>query len=230
MERDEFYYYLHKTKLGNSGPEIIESLFNEGLKSKYHFSINSTMARVNGHELINYGLENEIKSYLGQGEEYDSVVVIKIPKKYFSDIIHRNGNIDPAVPMFREYYEDGRDWNSIFTPKLIQGVYCRDINKSFANPNFCPVFNPSGCQFSDEQIMNFDSVNSTNSLEWKQFAIARKKCSFQQLYTSDNTNHVWDSTISHYSQLYGINPKGMCKYSMPEDDKLLFEEIKRHYR
>ena len=64
----------------------------------------------------------------------------------------------------------------------------------------------------------------------KQFAIARKKCSFQQLYTSDNTNHVWDSTISHYSQLYGINPKGMCKYSMPEDDKLLFEEIKRHYR
>ena len=124
MERDEFYYYLHKTKLGNSGPEIIESLFNEGLKSRYHFSINSTMARVNEH-----GLEHEIKSYLGQDEEYDSVVVIKIPKKYFGDIIHRNGKIDPAVPMFREYYEEGYNWNSIFTPKLIQGVYCRDINK-----------------------------------------------------------------------------------------------------
>ena len=39
------------------------------------------MARVNEH-----GLEHEIKSYLGQDEEYDSVVVIKIPKKYFGDI------------------------------------------------------------------------------------------------------------------------------------------------
>lgn len=223
MNNNEFYYYLHKTKITDSG--MIESLFNDGLKSEYHFSINSTLARVNESDLTNNGIENEIIKYLGQTEEYNSVVMIKIPKRYFRDRIHRDGKTDPAVPMFREYFEEGWDWNAIFTPKLIQGVYCRDLNKSFTNPNFCPVFDPSGCQFSDEQITNFDSLNS---VEWKTLASSRRKYSFQQLYASDKNNHVWDAIVSHYSQLYGINPKQMVEYIMPEDDKLSFGERKGH--
>lgn len=88
------------------------------------------------------------------------MVVVKIPKRYFRKITHRDGKMDPAVPMFREYSEQGYDWDSLFTPKLIQGVYCRDINKSFTNPNFNPVFDPSGCQYSDEQLNNFWTTNS----------------------------------------------------------------------
>lgn len=217
MTNEDFYYYLHKTKL--SGPEMIESLFNEGLKSEYYYSIHSTLAKVDENYLLNNGLENAILSYLGQGEEYDSVIVIKIPKRYFRDRIHRDGKADPAVPMFREYYEDGWGWNSLFTPKLIQGIYCRDIDKSFSNPNFCPVFDPSGCQFSDEQIYNFECSNSE---EWRTMATARKNVSFQQLYSGDKTYHVWDNIVSHYSKLYGIAPKQMINYVMPDDEKSLF--------
>lgn len=217
MRNEDFYYYLHKTKL--YGPEMIESLFNEGLKSKYHYSIDSTLAKVDETDLLKNGLENEILSYLGQGEEYNSVVVVKIPKKHFRDRIHRDGKTDPSVPMFREYYEEGWDWNSIFTPKLIQGIYCRDIDKSFLNPNFCPVFDPSGCQFSDEQIYYFDSFNGE---EWKKMATTRRNISFQQLYSDDKTYHIWDSIVGHYSQLYGIIPKQMINYEVSADDRLLF--------
>lgn len=224
MDNNEFYYYLHKTKI--SDPEMIESIFNDGLKSKYHFSIHSTLMPFSESDLINNGIENTVIGYLGQSEEYNSVVVVKIPKRYFSDRIHRDGKIDPAVPMFREYSEVGWNWNALFTPKLIQGIYCRDLNKSFVNPNFCPVFDPSGCQFSDEQIRNFDSFNR---IEWKNLATNRRKYTFQQLYAGDRASHAWDAIVSHYSQLYGIRPKQMVKYIMPEDDKLLFEERKGHH-
>ena len=217
MKNEDYYYYLHKTKISN--PEMIESLFNEGLKSKYHYNINSTLAKVDEKNLLNNGLEEEMLSYLGQGEEYNAVVVVKIPKRYFRDRIHRDGKADPSIPMFREYYETGWDWNSIFTPKLIHCIYCRDIEKSFFNPNFCPVFDPGGCQFSDEQIYCFDSLNSE---DWKKLATARRKTSFQQLYFDDKKHRIWDSIVSYYSQLYGIAPKQMIKYEMSADEKGLF--------
>ena len=220
INSNDYYYYLHKTLI--SSPETIESLFNEGLKSRYHYSINSTLARVNEEDLKNNGLENEIMGYLGQGNQYNAVVIVKIPKRYFRDVIHRDGKMDPAVPLFREYSEEGWDWNSLFTPKLIQGVYCRDINKSFTNPNFSPVFDPSGCQYSDEQL---DCFWSSNSSDWVNFANARRNSSFEQLYTRDKTSKTWDSLISHYSQLYDVIPIQMIRYEMPDGDKQLFGGI-----
>ena len=217
MKSEDFYYYLHKTTI--SEPEMIESIFNKGLKSQYYYSMHSTLMPVDETNLLNNGLEKEILSYLGQGEEYNAVVVVKIPKKYFRNRIHRDGKTDPSIPVFREYYEEGWSWNSIFTPKLIQGIYCRDIEKSFSNPNFCPVFDPSGCQFSDEQIYCFDSFNGE---DWKKLAMTRRKTPFQQLYFDDQKHNIWESVVSHYSQLYGIIPKQMIKYEMSADEKSLF--------
>lgn len=147
------------------------------------------------------------------------MVVVKIPKRYFRKITHRDGKMDPAVPMFREYSEQGYDWDSLFTPKLIQGVYCRDINKSFTNPNFNPVFDPSGCQYSDEQLNNFWT---TNSIDWVNFAKARINSSFEQLYANDKTNKTWNSVVDYYSQLYGIQPTQMIKFEISDEDKKLF--------
>ncbi len=217
INSNDYYYYLHKTIIDS--PEKIESFFNEGLKSRCHYSIHSTMARINEQDLRNNGLEKEIKDYLGQGQDYNAVFIIKIPKRYLRDTIHHDGKMDPAIPMFREYSEEDWYWNSLFTPKLIQGVYCRDIDKSFTNPNFNPVFDPSGCQFSDEQVTNFDSVNAT---DWKKMATDRKQYSFQQLYIGDKSSKTWDKVVSHYSQLYGIQPTQMVKYEMSDNDKQLF--------
>jgi len=225
MRNEDYYYYLHKTKI--SDPEMIESLCNEGLKSRYHYSINSTLARVNEDELKKEGLEKCIMNYLGASEDYNSVVVVKIPKRYFRDRIHRDGKADPSIPLFREYSELGCDWNSIFTPKLIQGIYCRDIDKSFSNPNFCPVFDPSGCQFADEQISCFESFNGEEWEAWENFAKKRKNVSFQNLYMSDRTHSTWDSLVEHYSKLYGIIPKQMINYEMSEDEKQLFNSTRK---
>ena len=96
------------------------------------------------------------------------------------------------------------------------------INKSFTNPNFSPVFDPSGCQYSDEQL---DCFWSSNSSDWVNFANARRNSSFEQLYTRDKTSKTWDSLISHYSQLYDVIPIQMIRYEMPDGDKQLFGGI-----
>lgn len=216
MNTNDFYYYLHKTSI--SEPEMIESLFNDGLKSRYGYSIHSTLARIDETDLQKNGLENEIIGYLGHVEEYNSVVVVKIPKKYFSNR-HRDGKIDPALPVFREYSEPRCDWTTLFTPRLIQGVYCRNINKSFTNPNFNPIFNPSGYQYAEEQIERFWAANA---MDWINFDKARKGIPFEQLYVGDKSNKIWDQIVNYYSKLYGIQPTPMIKYKMPEEDKKLF--------
>lgn len=211
----EYYYYLHLSKTDD--PDDIESIFNNGLKSGYHYSLNSTLSRIEENYLQQVGLEKIILDSLSNNDTYDSAVIVKIPKKYLSEVWHRDGKIDPAVPMFREYHEGVAKWNAIFTPKLIQGIYCRKTNKSFTNPNFCPVFDMSGNQYSDEQIAN---LNSLNQFEWSKWVNDRKKCTFEQLYTGDKRQHTWDNVVLHYSQLYGISPRKMVKYKMPEEDRL----------
>lgn len=125
IKSNDYYYFLHKTSIDS--PEVIESFFNQGLKSRYRYSIHSTLKKIDEIDMQVNGLEKEMKDELGQGDNYNVIFLIKIPKRYFRDTTHRDGKMDPAVPMFREYSEEGHDWTSIFTPKLIQGVYCRDI-------------------------------------------------------------------------------------------------------
>ncbi len=44
INSNDYYYYLHKTKIVNS--DNIESLFNEGLKSRYKYNIHSTLYKI----------------------------------------------------------------------------------------------------------------------------------------------------------------------------------------
>ena len=228
---DDRKYYSQTYKIKVRGYIIrkedykdIESFFNEGLKSRYNYRIHSTLAPISEDTLKNYGLANQIVSYCGTGEEYNAVVVVKIPRKYFAEILNRDNKIDPSVPMFREYDDKSSNWTSVFTPKLIQGIYCRDINKSFTNPNFNPVFEPAGCQFSDEQIGYF---NSYYLVDWLKFDKARKNCSFQDLYASDKAHKTWDAIVNHYSNLFGVKPTQMVQYTMSEEDKRLFSSRSR---
>ena len=224
MDFVDYNYYLHKTYI--SKPEMVESLFNQGLKSRYRYSMHSTMYPVDEQTIKELGLAQTILNYLGSDQEYNAVVVIKVPKKYFSTVIHRDGKIDPSIPLFREYQEVGTEYNALFTARLIQGVYCRDINMSFTNPNFSPVFDPSGCQFSDEQIMAFDGLGKAN---WREFARARRNLDFKEIYYGDKSEHTWDEVIKYYEQKYRVKmpPIGSQKYVMSEDEKKLFNTKKR---
>lgn len=221
MNKIEFCYYLHKTKIDD--PKIVEDIFNHGLKSRHGYRLHSTMYKFENDVIERIGLDKIIKNYLGDGEDYNSVFLIKIPRRYFRDIEHRNGKYDPAVPLFREYKEEGVDWNALFTPKLIQGVYLRDIDRYYTNPNFNPVFNPLGCQYSEEQVANFWH---TDSMQWVNFDKLRNTYSFEELYIGDLNRHTFDSIVRYYSRLFDTYPSKMVEFKVPKEDKILFDKTR----
>lgn len=219
IEKSDYYYYLHKTSI--SDPKVIESLFNDGFKSKYGYSLHSTFYRVHEEELKRFGgdLKALFKDYIGSSGEYDSVILVKIPKMYFGEVTHRDGKTDYVMPFYREHHEDGYEWTSVLSPKLIQGVYSKSLDKPFTNPNFNPVFFPNGCQYSDEQINNMGYLSDIISMT---AAKSRRRFSLAQLNDSDRLNHVWDTPVKYYTKLFGVNPTQMVHYEMPADEVKLF--------
>lgn len=213
MKQKDFNYYLHKTKIIDSN--MIEDIFNNGLTSWHGTSIHSTIFPVNNTEIERYGLDNVMKNYLGNGEEYDSVFLFKIPKRYMTDIIHRGGKIDPPVPFLKQ----NDDATISIISSVIQGVYCRDLNKSFTNPNFSPVFDPTGLKYSDEQIQNLWSLDL---IDWIKFAKSRQNSSYKELCAIDQKTHNWDRVIQFYNLIYGETIKPNQRYAMSDEDKSLF--------
>lgn len=213
MEKTDFYYYLHKARITDSN--VIEDIFNNGLTSWYGTNMHSTIYPIDDKTIEQCGLDNVMKNYLGNGDEYNSVFLFKIPKKYMADRVHRNGKIDPPVPFLKQN-EDG---TISIVSSVIQGVYCRDLNKSFTNPNFSPVFDPMGLKYSDEQIRNFWALNLTT---WVEFAKSRANSSYNELCTFDKKNHNWDRVIQFYSSIYGGTIKPNQRYVMSDEDKNLF--------
>lgn len=213
MKKNDFNYYLHKTKIIDSN--MIEDIFNNGLTSWYGTSIHSTIYPISNTEIEQYGLDNVMKNYLGNEDEYDSVFLFKIPKRYMTDTIHRGGKIDPPVPFLKQ----NDDATISIISSVIQGVYCRDLNKSFTNPNFSPVFDPTGLKYSDEQIQNLWSLNL---IDWIKFAKGRQNSSYKELCAIDQKYHNWDKVIQFYNSIYGETSKPNQLYVMSEDDKSLF--------
>lgn len=215
MEKTDFYYYLHKTKITDSA--MIEDIFNNGLTSWYGTSIHSTIYPIDEKLIMDNGLDSAIKNYLGEDSEYNSVFVFKIPKRYMTDRIHRDGKVDPPVPFIKQ----NEDETVSIISSIIQGVYCRDIDRSFTNPNFSPVFDPTGLKYSDEQINNLWGLNLNN---WITFAKSRENKSFNELTSIDKSAHNWDRVIQFYSLIYGEAIKPHQEVIFSDEDKSLFGE------
>lgn len=217
MKQEDYIYLLHKTS--EESPEFIEDIFNNGLKSSYDYSIHSTLAEIKETDLQQFGLEQCIMNYLGDSEDYNSVVVVKIPKEYMLSAIHRGGKINPPVP----FWKSNDDRTTSFTPHLIQGIYCKRVSKSFTNPNFSPVYDPTGLKYSDEQINNMWSYNLDN---WITFANSRKNVDYGTLCQIDKQKQNWDRVIKYYSDMYGIQPTS-AHYTMSDDDVELLNHRKK---
>lgn len=93
LKQEDYIYYLHKTSTDD--PDIIEDIFNNGLKSWYGYSMHSILAPIDTETLQKVGLEQVIMNYLGDSEDYNSVVVVKMPKEYMTSIVHRDGKVNP---------------------------------------------------------------------------------------------------------------------------------------
>lgn len=196
MEKHDFLYLLHGTI--NDSPELLEDIFNNGLKSWYQTSLYSTMTPISNEDIENVGLETLMKNYV-KGE-FKSVFLIKIPKEYMSQRLHRNGQIDPPVPVWKS----NDDGTTTFTPHLVQGVYNKTTDLFITNPNFSLVFDPSGLKYSEEQINNLWSLNQ---LEWINFAKERENLTFNQLFQSDRNKETWNNIIHEYCEKFGVKPK-----------------------
>ena len=217
LKQEDYIYYLHKTSTDD--PAVIEDIFNNGLKSWYGYSMHSTLAPIDTETLQKVGLEQVIMNYLGDSEDYNSVIVVKMPKDYMTAIVHRDGKVNPPVPVWKS----NDDGTTSFTPQLIQGIYCKRVNKSFSNPNFSPVYDPTGLKYSDEQINYMWSGQLEN---WVSFAKSRTNLDYQTLCRTDNQNQNWTRLIQHYSNKFGVNPINPTVYSMSEADVQLLNSVR----
>ena len=191
----EYIYLVHSTEF-ESG-ELIEDVFNSGLKSWYGYSIHSTMEEVDENVINNRKLEEFMKSCVSG--QYKTVFLIKIPKDYMGLVLHRDGHIDPPIPFFK----DEEDY-TVFTPHLIQGCYNKTTGLFVTNPNFSPIFDPTGLKFSDEQLNIFWSLNRFSTIK---FAEGRKKLSSNELRKFDIENNTWKTIMKNYGMKYGMIKK-----------------------
>lgn len=208
MEKSEFNYYIHKTAFAD-----YNSFFKNGvIDFDTSFKIESTMQRISDDDIANGYLETYMKNLR---ETDENVILIKIPKCYFPDHCHRDGNWDVPIPLF--YEAEGKDpigregVYPILIPNLIQGCYNR--HKGFINnEGYCPVFDPSGLKFSEEQL---EPMHRENYYKYNDY-LKRNKCSMSELYIHDKSNKTWDSFIKYYSAKFGItNP---TEYDMPFEE------------
>lgn len=197
-EQRQYMYLLHGTS--DESPETLEDIFNNGLKSYRGNSMYSTMTPITHKQIEEFGLEYIIKNYTSGN--FKTTFLIKVPVSYMATVIHRHGNIDSPLPLWKptgqkDYYN--RDI-SIFTPHLIQGAYNATTDTFITNTNYSPVFDPSGYQYSDEQIMNLANLGR---MDWYNYAKERNKFTFKQLYGIDKQRSTFDNLVRHYEVKLG---------------------------
>lgn len=201
IDKNEFYYYLHGTD--DESAETLEDIFNHGLKDEYGTSLGSTMEKIEPEDIERFGLSHKMKA--SASGSHKSVFLIKIPKKYMGDILHRDGTIDCPIPLLKSTGQKTYEGRGIyyFTNHLVQGVYNRTTDSFITNPNFCPVFNPNGFVYSDEQINNFWSLNQ---IQWVKYAKSRKQFSYEKLYEIDTKRKTFDEYMKSYSNYFKATP------------------------
>ena len=193
---NEFVYFIHEEAYIN--PEIIDAIFSEGLINTSGHNIDSTMepAPLNGGQI-----KDRVKDYSKQTGKTKNMFVIRIPKYYLTPRMNDGRLKQFPLPIWKKVDKtEEHDEAVILPPELIYGVYNAQNNSFDVNPNYSPVYDPSGLQFDDSQIKYFKD-NKID--EWATFAEDRKKESFYDLKKVDERSHAWDQALSVYRPHFG---------------------------
>ena len=198
MNTNDYFYYLHKT------PEADYTKFFEIGLIDYDktFRIESTMEKVDENTLLHGGLEEVMKTFR-EGDA--NIFLIKIPKSYFPDRQHRDGSWDVPIPVFYErklkdkYGREGM--YPVLIPNLVQGCYNKD--KGFiTNPDFCPVFDPSGLKFGYEQLQ---PMRNDGYFRYDDY-MKRNNADIRELYNYDKVNNTWEPFVEYYARKFNAEP------------------------
>ena len=213
MKKKDYDYFLYKTNIKK--PEDIEKLFNEGIRFNDIYHISGTFNKVDDKDLEQDGIQETILKSIEYDSDYNSVILVKIPKSYLG----RRLPVDPIYPLYR-LNSDFDEYPATFTPKLIQGVYCRDIGTSFTNPNFNPIYNPNGAQYFGDQLNNLKSSGDPNQ---EKVLRDRQNYSFNTLEELDRKTGAYNNIYNYYCNKFGMSATNMVDYKVPDEYKSLFE-------
>lgn len=198
--KDDFYYFIHRT-----GESDYQQFFENGL---YVYdktnNITSTAEKLDS-ELINNGmLGNFMKNALRETDE--NVILLKIPKLYFPQVLHRTGKMDVPIPFLYEkelpnpsdQYQI--DIYPVIIPCLIQGVYSKKYG-FVTNENYNPVFDPSGLKFSNEQL---EPVRNMKYDDYIRYNKRNNDYSCDYLYQFDKETGTWNDFTRYYSSKFNL--------------------------
>ena len=196
---NEFIYFLHGTTIIDES--AISDIFDNGIINIYGDNMNSTMikAELNGGNIV-----KKVKEY--PNIPGNAVFVIRIPKYYLTPRIKDGKLKQIPLPIWKSIEQnDTYNKASQLAPELIYGVYLKDKESFKVNPNYSPVFNPSGMHYDSTQI---DYLLSNSIVDWHIFATQRKEKPYNVLKREDESVHAWDSAIAIYGSHFGyVAPK-----------------------
>lgn len=195
MNNNEFSYFFHSTVVTNQS--FIDEIFTNGLLNYRGNDMLSTMwpVKVNDGEL-----GTKLKEYAGM--KGNAVFVIKIPKYYLTPRIVNGQMQQIPLPIWKPLSLQGEHGDiSQLSPELVYGVYLMENEAFFNNPNYSPVYNPTGLQFDNAQI---DYLLNNGAISMYNFGINRKDKTFEELTQMDNIAHNWDNALAQYRQHFGL--------------------------
>lgn len=199
MDKNEFNYYIHKSPVSD-----YSKFFKDGLYDfDSSFRIESTIERIADEDIQNGLLQEKMKALR---ETDETVLLIKIPKCYFPEVVHRDGNMDVPIPFLYERRLVDELGNSdiypVIIPNLIQGCYSKK-DGFITNENYCPVFDPSGLKFSYEQL---EPIKNSRYDLYQNYNKRNTLGNLESLYAFDKSSGTWDKFVEYYSHKFGVEP------------------------
>lgn len=212
----KYNYYIHRTV-----SEDIDSFFNYGLIDyDPSFKIESTMELLTDEVAENKEeLANKMKSSIIGDDTYNTVFLIKIPKDYFPYKYKGFKSLHIPMPIFKEKEDCNQkslihDTYPVLIPNLIQGCYNK--KRGFiSNPNYNPVYDPSGLKFGYEQLQE---LHNSFLYDYNK-CIQRNKTPVHELYKDDIEHDRWNEYVELFSKKLGIDE--------PADSSIIFTREER---
>ena len=179
---DYYFYKIENDKINEvllNGIEIFSNQLTSDLK-KVSISLNE-------NNLL------EKLRLIGNMNDDNKILIIKIPS-YYMGWRHRNGVKESFVPLLKCFYDkEIFGVRTFLIPELIYGIY--DSGKFTYNEQYNMFFDPSGLQYTDEQIGEMYGLRCYNL---QKQAFDRKMYNYDELKKYDTQGQIWVNTMKYY--------------------------------
>lgn len=194
-----YVYYFH------SGNEDWNIVFKKGLRSRFGIgfgngtgksfaSLGSTFYPASGcyNNLCN---ATKIYSRNTRNPLGGHCLILRVPRSYCCYLPDK----EEQYPMPTHRLTGIERGDAYIIPELIYGVYDSYNNEFHKNPNYNPLYDPSGLVYDVETARNFEFV----SPQWYQFMQSRAEIPYYKLKRMD----IFNPVIAQLRQHYGISRK-----------------------